>query len=448
MHAPDPRRASADTPWPPLPVAWPADVAAVADPESHSPDATRPSRPAGPTAAALGHGATSSCARIAGRPTTGCTRADAGLGSMSFPAWPPGRAQSSLTLDDNTRDAHRRSSDGLPLLAYDDQLSALLGQTDNPASATRPRQRFLAESVALLTSRPGTSSRSVLVAASRSFNPIRLPPRPSSRPPSSIPWLEPVTTRPCSPRGPCRRRRPGGRPNRPRTHRVPPPRPTAAAMPAGAQRPPAGHPQSASATSRGRPASAAPPRRLRQHLGRDRRTSWSPTRWRGLPARVDRLAQQIAAATRETNRRGSASSTRDVNFLADDRPPAVHRHQRPGRDRRDVKLPLTSDPPPAHRQPARPLRIGASSRTTATGSRDGPRGRAGADPPTLTTAGRHRHRRGTPMSRSRSRPTGDWVYWALGGCRPHPRARHLALRRRRRPTQARRRRAGAPPPNA
>ncbi len=80
------------------------------------------------------------------------------------------------------------------MLAYDDQLSALLGQTDNPASATLATQRFVAESVALLDERPGTSSRSVLVAAPRSFNPDPAAASAFFQTAASIPWLEPVTT--------------------------------------------------------------------------------------------------------------------------------------------------------------------------------------------------------------------------------------------------------------
>ena len=41
-------------------------------------------------------------------------------------------SQSSLPLAGNTQDAHRRSADGLPVLAYDDSLSALLGPGGDP----------------------------------------------------------------------------------------------------------------------------------------------------------------------------------------------------------------------------------------------------------------------------------------------------------------------------
>lgn len=68
-----------------------------------------------------------------------------------------------------TEDASRKSTGGLPLLAYDQGLSRTFAQTSAIASGAITTQLFLADSLALLGERPGTQSRSVLVAAPRNF---------------------------------------------------------------------------------------------------------------------------------------------------------------------------------------------------------------------------------------------------------------------------------------
>ncbi|HZW45243.1 MAG TPA: DUF6049 family protein [Dermatophilaceae bacterium] len=68
-----------------------------------------------------------------------------------------------------TDDASRKSTGGLPLLAYDQGLSQTFAQTSTIASGAITTQLFLADSLALLGERPGTRSRSVLVAAPRNF---------------------------------------------------------------------------------------------------------------------------------------------------------------------------------------------------------------------------------------------------------------------------------------
>lgn len=76
---------------------------------------------------------------------------------------------SGLTLDPGyTGDAARKTSDGLPLLASDDQLSALLAATSDQASGASTVQRFLAETLTLMKESPGRE-RSVLVTAPRTF---------------------------------------------------------------------------------------------------------------------------------------------------------------------------------------------------------------------------------------------------------------------------------------
>ena len=93
-----------------------------------------------------------------------------------------------------TDDASRRSSDGLPLLAYDEALSATFTQTSSTVSGTITIQRFLADTMALLGERPGTSDRSVLVAAPRTFagDPTVL--RTFFAAIAKAPWLIPTTT--------------------------------------------------------------------------------------------------------------------------------------------------------------------------------------------------------------------------------------------------------------
>lgn len=68
-----------------------------------------------------------------------------------------------------TPTARRVASSGMPLLAYDPRLSALLPKRGDP-SAVLPVQRFLAETLVLLGERAGTP-RSVLVAAPRTYDP-------------------------------------------------------------------------------------------------------------------------------------------------------------------------------------------------------------------------------------------------------------------------------------
>jgi hypothetical protein len=68
-----------------------------------------------------------------------------------------------------TGNASGKSSDGLALLAYDEDLSRTFAQTSSPAAGAITTQRFLADTLALLGERPGVRGRSVLVAAPRSF---------------------------------------------------------------------------------------------------------------------------------------------------------------------------------------------------------------------------------------------------------------------------------------
>jgi hypothetical protein len=89
---------------------------------------------------------------------------------QSFPGLTAGVVSTSgLTLDPGySGDAARKSSDGLPLLASDDQLSGILAATSDGASGASTVQRFLAETLALMKESPGRE-RSVLVTAPRDF---------------------------------------------------------------------------------------------------------------------------------------------------------------------------------------------------------------------------------------------------------------------------------------
>lgn len=89
--------------------------------------------------------------------------ASPGLSAAVIPA-------SSLAGDSGlTENASRRSSDGLPLLAFDEALSRTFTQTSSNLTGTLAIQQFLADTLALLGERPGTAGRSVLVAAPRTF---------------------------------------------------------------------------------------------------------------------------------------------------------------------------------------------------------------------------------------------------------------------------------------
>ena len=91
-------------------------------------------------------------------------------------------------------EASRKSSSGLPLLAYDELLSRTVAQTSARATGAITIQRFLADSMALLGERPGTRNRSVLVAEPRTFagDPTVL--RSLFAAVAKAPWLTPATT--------------------------------------------------------------------------------------------------------------------------------------------------------------------------------------------------------------------------------------------------------------
>lgn len=324
-------------------------------------------------------------------------------------------AQSTLPLGGNTQDAHRRTADGLPVLGYDDELSSLFAQTSTAAGAATGLQHFIADTVALLDERPGTSERSVVVAAPRSFDPDPAAVGTFLSGVAQVPWLEPVSTTTLL--GDAK---------------------AAVPMPqeVGTRPTPTASPGASTPTD---PYAATPPltpRRLESletsldtvrgvGLIRDDGDSFTRTwgraaeqlassRWRASPSSWTRLNAAMVAATRETTT-ALKVSRRNINFLAD-----TGRLQITVTNDLDVaveNVKLTLEPAnPRLRIDSQPpiLRIGANSRATAVVSVTTLA--AGPVPirTTLTTPD------GTVIGQGADvlvqvTPTGNWVYWTLGG---------------------------------
>jgi hypothetical protein len=273
----------------------------------------------------------------------------------------------------------------------------------------------MADTVALLDERPGTSSRSVLVAAPRSFDPDPTAAASFFSGVSEIPWLEPVATNTLLADAKEALPMPqevGTRPTPTETPTTSPADPYATAEP------------------------LLTPRRL-QSLGQNLATvrgvglirddgdaftrTWgraaeqlASTRWRASPAGWNRLNAGIVTATRETTTSVKVSK-RNINFLAE-----TGRLQITVTNDLDVaveNVKLTLEPAnPRLRIDKQPpvMRIGANSRATAVVSVTTLA--AGPVPirTTLTTPD------GTVIGQGADvlvqvTPTGDWVYWTLGG---------------------------------
>jgi hypothetical protein len=337
-------------------------------------------------------------------------------------------AQSTLPLDAATQDAHRRSSDGLPVLAYDDQLSALFARTGTAESAVVSAQRFIAESVALLDERPGTSDRSVLIAAPRSFNPDPTATAAFLRTAASVPWLAPVSTSTLL--GEAARAVP--MPKQVGTRPSPTTTPGATGTPGSTDGPsPTPTPVDPYAGSRAvltRARLGGLEQSLRTVRGvaliRDDGDGFSRTwvrateqlassRWRPARSAWAELDGRVSAATDETTS-SIRVSRRNINFLAE-----TGRLQITVTNDLDVaveNVKLTLEPAnPRLRIDNQPpvLRIGPNSRATAIVSVTTLA--AGLVPirTTLTTPD------GTVIGQGadvqvRVTPTGDWVYWTLG----------------------------------
>ena len=332
---------------------------------------------------------------------------------QTFPGLTAGVVSTSgLTLDPGyTGDAARKTSDGLPLLASDDQLSALLAATSDAPSGASTVQQFLAETLTLMKESPGRE-RSVLVTAPRTFAGDRGVLASLFGAVDDAPWLAPT----------------------PSSHLL------YAAV--DAEREPAPDTTESAGEAEPPPAMRSPltTARLDQIVSTKRDVegiasiltgatatqfgnTWTETqdqlvsnRWRGLPAAWNRLARLAPAAVRT-----KAAGVRvlvapgTVKFLAEDGILQFIVVNDLDETVDDVRLRLTSD---SRRlriddQPA-PLRIGAGSRTTV-------RVRVTAVAPGLVPISADlSSANGTHLGRAAQvkvevRPISVTVFWALGG---------------------------------
>jgi len=92
-----------------------------------------------------------------------------------------------------TGTADRRSPSGLPLLAWDDELSRLTLQTASGAQTALMTQEFLAETATILAESPGIN-RTVLVAMPRTIDPDAASMSQFLTTLAATPWLQFVTT--------------------------------------------------------------------------------------------------------------------------------------------------------------------------------------------------------------------------------------------------------------
>lgn len=336
-------------------------------------------------------------------------------------------AQSQLPQYSITADAARRSADGLPVLGYDDALSATFGATGTAAAEVLSAQQFIADSVVLLDESPGLDRR-VLVAAPRGFDPGPGALSPFFATVAAIPWIQPTSTDALV--AAAAKAAPMPRPNPSTTGTAT--APTTAPIPA---------PTTAPTAVAGRPATASPPvvltaaraavldqalRRV-EGIGMIRADGaqfariWTESadqltscRWRGPPGPWEELQGEVKAAAARTTS-GLRVSPSTVNFLADSGrvqitvlntlDVAVH----------DITLTVTPDNPRLRvdEQPT-VLHIGARSRTTVTAKVTSLA--AGLVPlrATLTAPDGAVVGRGAAVQITVT-PTGAWVYWTLGG---------------------------------
>ena len=309
--------------------------------------------------------------------------------------------------DGSTPAATQRSRTGLGLLASDDSLSTLLAGTSTPGQALLSAQQFVAESAALLNELPGTQGRTVFVTAPRGFDPDPVGASTFFATAASIPWL--ATTSTDAQLTAARRAVPltAAPVTRPSTTVPATARPVLTARRAATL-------ETTLRTVRGVAL-------IRDDPGNDFARTWgrateqlASARWRANPTGWNTLNARVEAASSETTTalRVAAGT---INFLAEsgrlqitvlnDLPVAV----------KDVKLAVAASNPRLRIDSQPPsLRIGARSRATVNVSVTALA--AGPVPlrTTLTTPD------GTVIGQGadvqvRVTPTGDWVYWGLGG---------------------------------
>ncbi|WP_344193125.1 DUF6049 family protein [Pedococcus aerophilus] len=337
-------------------------------------------------------------------------RAETGLRQLFRVPSLAGQVASSSALPSGltglTPGAAQRSTTGLPLLAYDDSLSSLLGRTTSAQESVLSTQQFIADSAALLGELPGTSGRSVFVVAPRSFNPDPEATRRFFDTVQSLPWLTPSTT----------------------STQLAEARRTATTQAAPVTRP------TAPATTGSKPVlTSSRIAALEQTLrtvrgvaqirddGDEFARTWTraaeqlvSTRWRSAPTAWNTLSGRVGAATKQTTTAVKVSAG-TINFLADSGRLQITVTNDLDVPVEDVKLTVEASNPRLQidSQPS-VLRIGPRSRATVNVSVTALA--AGLVPlrTTLTTPD------GTVVGQGadvqvRVTPTGNWVYLVLGG---------------------------------
>jgi hypothetical protein len=323
-----------------------------------------------------------------------------------------GQVTSAAVLSTNgaaiTPGAAQRSTTGLPLLAYDDALSALLTRTTSASEGVLSTQQFVADSVALLNELPGTEGRSLFVAAPRSFNPDPDTARAFFAAAGSIPWLTPTTTDAVLGTA----RRVAGTPAAPVT------RP---AIPATG-----GRAVLTSARIRQLEQTVRTVRGVAQIRddGNEFLRTWTraaeqlaSTRWRAAPTAWNTLSGRVSEAAKQTTTAVKVSAS-TINFLADSGRLQITVTNDLAVPVEDVKLTVEASNPRLRIDSQPPiLRIGPKSKATVSVRVTALA--AGSVPlrTTLTTPD------GTVIGQGadvqvRVTPTGNWVYWglaALGG---------------------------------
>jgi hypothetical protein len=334
---------------------------------------------------------------------------EAGLRRMFRPTRLGGQVTSSVALapevTGTTPPAAQRSATGLPLLAYDQQLSTLLAHTTSPDEAVLSTQQFVAESAALLNELPGTPGRSVFVVAPRSFNPDPVAAQRFLAAAATVPWLTQSTT---------------GALLDAAAHAVP-----TSAAPVTRPAAPSGAPQAVLTTGR----LAALEHTLRtvhgvaliREDGDTFQRTWAraaeqlaSTRWRGAPTAWNTLGGEVVAATRDTTTAIKVAGG-TINFLADSGRLQITVTNDLAVPVENVKLTVEASNPRLRIDSQPPvMRIGPKSRATVSVRVTALA--AGLVPlrTTLTTPD------GTVIGQGANvmvhvTPTGDWVYWGLGG---------------------------------
>lgn len=315
-------------------------------------------------------------------------------GALVDSAWLAGRS-------DLTATSERRTPSGLPLVVYDHGLSDLLARSGSPVQTALATQQFVADTATLVTERSGTE-RSAAVVAPRDLDPDPASMRRLLTSLAGIPWLQPDTLsaqlgRASTAEG-----------DRASLAARPPPTPPAVLSAAGAEdlytdlrtiR--------AMSGVRSDPEAFAPPWRqagaaLLATSWRTHRADWAVLR-NGLKAAATSASAGLYVAPRQIN--FLADSGRVQITVVNDLDVAVH----------DVSLTLVPENPRLRiDDPGVVLRIGARSRSTVTFRATALA--AGSVPvtTTLTAADGTVIRTGAPVRISVT-PTGDWMYWALGG---------------------------------